>query len=146
MGKITSCSTIMLSWSSAGINGPLEIDLVSATTGDVITINSTIDLSGGATSYKWVVDAPADTYYLEGNAADFPSLVYSGNFTVSQGSDTACMDSKAAVSGSASGSATGSTTSESVTASAKPSSGSNFSSGAERVIISGFSVVGLAML
>src|SRR5271170_7443001 len=68
MGKITECSTIMLSWSSAGINGPLEIDLVSATTGDIITVDTNIDLSTGATSYKWTVAAPADTYYLEGNA------------------------------------------------------------------------------
>lgn len=140
MGKITSCSTIMLSWSSGGVDGPLEIDLVSATTGDIITVESGVDLTKGTTSYKWTVAVPADTYYLQGNAADFPSLIYSGNFTVSQGSTTNCV-SKQAVSSSASV-ASGSTKA-SATVFATPSSGATFVSGAERVIVSGLSVVGL---
>jgi hypothetical protein len=138
MGKIASCSTIMLSWSSGGIDGPLEIDLVSATTGDMTTIDPTIDLSNGTTSYKWTVDAPADTYYLQGNAQDYPSLIYSGNFTISQGS-SACIDKQASVSAVASGSAV------SATASASPSSGSTFVSGAERVIVSGTLLGSLAI-
>jgi hypothetical protein len=138
MGKITTCSTIMLSWTSGGITGPLEIDLVSATTGDMITINSSIDLSKGATSYKWTVAAPPDTYYLEGNAQDFPSLIYSGNFTVSQGTNTACMNKQA--SANATVSATTSVQ-HSATASATPSSGSTFISGTEKTIGSGLSVL-----
>src|SRR5579859_4961656 len=56
MGKTTSCFTIMLSWSSCGVGGPLEIDLVFATTGDIITVDPSIDLTKGATPYKWTVD------------------------------------------------------------------------------------------
>jgi hypothetical protein len=141
MGKITSCSTIMLSWSCGGVDGPLEIDLVSATTGDVMTVQTGIDPTK-VTSYKWTVDAPADTYYLQGNSADYPSLIYSGNFTVSQGTSTACLN-KQAVSSNAS-TATGSTKT-SATASATPSSGATFASGAERVVASGLSVVGFAI-
>jgi hypothetical protein len=142
MGKITSCSTIMLSWSSGGVDGPLEIDLVSATTGDVMTVQAGIDLTKGITSYKWTVDAPADTYYLQGNVADYPSLIYSGNFTVSQGTSTACLN-KQAVSSNAS-TATGSTKT-SAAATATPSSGATFASGAERVVVSGLSAVGFAI-
>ncbi len=142
MGKITSCSTIMLSWSSGGVDGLLEIDLVSATTGDIITVQSGIDLTKGTTSYKWTVAAPADTYYLQGNAADFPSLIYSGNFTVSLGSSTNCLN-KQAVSSSAS--AASGSAKASATASATPSSGATFVSGAERVVASGLSVAGLAI-
>jgi hypothetical protein len=147
MGKITECSTIMLSWSSAGINGPLEIDLVSATTGDIITVNSNIDLSGGAMSYKWTVAAPADIYYLEGNAADFSSLIYSGNFTVSDGTSTACLtDKQSSASGSASASGSGAAQSA-ASSTVKPSTtGSNFSSGSDRVVVSGVSIVSLAVL
>ena len=134
----------MLSWSSGGVNGPLEIDLVSASTGDIITIQSGIDLTKGTTSYKWTVAAPADTYYLQGNAADFPTLLYSGNFTVSQGSSTACVN-KQAVSSSASVAAASGSAKASATASATPSSGATFVSGAERVVVSRLSVVGLVI-
>jgi hypothetical protein len=144
MGKITTCSTVMLSWTSGGVSGPLEIDLVSCTTGDIITIDSAIDLSKGATSYKWTVAAPADTYYLQGNAADFASLLYSGNFTVSKGSNTACVDKQVSSSAIANGS--GVAVKQSATASASPSTGSTFVSGAERVIISGSTIVSLAIL
>jgi hypothetical protein len=143
MGKIVSCSTIMLSWSSGGITGPLEIDLVSATTGDMTTIDPSIDLSNGTTSYKWTVDAPADTYYLQGNAQDYASLIYSGNFTISQGS-TACENKQATESGS--GMASGSAAGQSTTAIASPSTtGSTFVSGAERVFISGSLIVSLVI-
>lgn len=144
MGKITSCSTIMLSWTSGGVDGPLEIDLVSASTGDIITVQSGINPSK-TTSYKWTVAVPADTYYLQGNAADFPSLIYSGNFTVSQGSSTNCVNKQAGSSSSASA-ASGSDVKQSATASATPSSGSTLVSGAERVVVSGLSFVGLAVL
>jgi hypothetical protein len=146
MGKITECSTIMLSWSSAGIKGPLEIDLVSATTGDIITVDSNIDPST-TQSYKWTVAAPADTYYLEGNAADFSSLIYSGNFTVSDGTSTACMNDKQPSASGSSSVASGSAASQSVpTVTVKPSTtGSTFSSGAGRVAVPGMSVVSFIM-
>jgi hypothetical protein len=146
MGKITTCSTIMLSWSSGGVSGPLEIDLVSCTTGDIITIDSDIDLSKGATSYKWTVAAPVDTYYLQGNAADFPTLLYSGNFTVSKGSSTACVDKQVSSSAIASASGSGTAAKQSATAAATPSTGATFVSGAERVMISGFTIISLAIL
>ena len=146
MGKITECSTIMLSWSSAGINGPLEIDLVSATTGDIITVDTNIDPST-TQSYKWTVAAPADTYYLEGNAADFPSLIYSGNFTVSDGTNTACMSDKQASASGSSSAASGSAASQSMaTVTVKPSTtGSTFSSGAGRFAVSGISIIGFVV-
>jgi hypothetical protein len=139
MGKITTCSTIVLSWTSGGVSGPLELDLVSATSGDVVTIDSGIYL-GNQTSYKWLVDVPADTYYIEGNAADLSYLVYTGNFTVSQGTST-CQSNKATSSASASGSASGSAAKATVTATASPTSGSNFSSGAGKIVVSGMSIV-----
>ena len=143
MGKITTCSTIMLSWSSGGVSGPLEIDLVSATSGDVTTIDS-IDITN-QTSYKWLVAVPADTYYLQGNAQDYPSLIYSGNFTVSQGTST-CQAKQAVSSGSASSSASGSAAKASVSSTASPSSGATFNSGAGKVMMSGMSVVGFSLL
>ena len=121
---------------------------MSATTGDIITIDSDIDLSAGATSYKWTVAAPADTYYLEGNAADFSSLIYSGNFTVSDGSNTACMDNKQASAIGSAAAASGSAAAQSTmaTVTAKPSTtGSTFSSGAGRVVVSGMSVISLVV-
>jgi len=142
MGKITTCSTIMISWSSGGVSGPFEIDVVSATSGDVITIDSNIDLTN-QTSYKWLVAVPADTYYFQGNAADLSYLVYSGNFTVSKGTTTC--QSKDTVSG-ASASASGNAAVASVTVSATPSSGATFNSGAERIMVSGASVVGLVII
>jgi len=145
MGKITECSTIELTWTSSGINGPLEIDLVSATTGDVTTITTDID-PATTTSYKWTVAASPDTYFLEGNAQDYSALIYTGNFTVSSGSNTACLTNQPSNGTSTSStSSTPSTLSVSVvTVTAKPTSGSNFASGAERVFVSGFSIVGIA--
>jgi len=95
-GKVTTWSTIMLSWSSGGITGPLEIVLVSATTGGITTIASSIDLGTGISSYKWIVSAAQDTYYLEGNAQNHTWLIYSGNFTGLSNSDSSCLASKQA--------------------------------------------------
>jgi len=149
MGKITECSTIELTWTSSGINGPLEIDLVSATTGDVTTITTDID-PATTTSYKWTVAASPDTYFLEGNAQDYSALIYTGNFTVSSGSNTACLTNNASngtsTSSTSSTSSTPSTLSVSVvTVTAKPTSGSTFASGAERVVVSGFFAAGFAI-
>lgn len=139
MGKITTCSTIVLSWTSGNLNGPLELDLVSATSGDVTVIDSSINISN-STSYKWLVNVPADTYYLEGNVADLSYLVYSGNFTVTQGS-TSCSKSASSARANTSASAAKS----SVTATASPS-GSTFNSGAGKVTVSCMSIASLAIL
>lgn len=53
---------------------------------------------------------------------------------------------KQAVSSSSASAASGSDVKQSATASATPSSGSTFVSGAERVVVSGLSFVGLAVL
>src|ERR1700737_358567 len=119
MGKIASCSTIMLSWSSGGVNGPLEIDLVSATSGNIIVVDTSIDLSSGSTTYKWIVAALPDTYYMQGNSQDFPNLIYSGNFTISKGT-TACINKQAVE--SVGGMASGSAVKQSATASVSPPS------------------------
>ena len=126
----------MLSWSSGGVNGPLEIDLVSATSGNIIVVDTSIDLSSGSTTYKWIVAALPDTYYMQGNSQDFPNLIYSGNFTISKGT-TACINKQAVE--SVGGMASGSAVKQSATASISPPS--TIVSGAGRAIISGFSIV-----
>lgn len=134
----------MLSWSSGGITGDLEIDLVSATTGDMTVVNASIDLGSGVTSYKWTVAAEPDTYYLEGNAADYPSLIYSGNFTVSAGSDKSCLSDKTSTSASASA-AGSSGASATASQTAKATSGSNFDSGSDRIVVPGLGLLGIGV-
>jgi hypothetical protein len=146
MGKIATCSTIILSWSSSGITGPLEIDVVSATTGDVTTVTSSVDLGSSVTSYKWIVAVEPDTYYLEGNAQNYPSLVYSGNFTVSAGSDSSCLSNKQASSPSGVGGSAHSGSSAVGTNTATPLNGSTFSSGSDRSVAWGISLLGIGVL
>jgi len=130
MGKITTGSTIILSWSAGGITGPLEIYLVSATTGDITTITSSIDLGTGVYSYKWIVTAALDTYYLEGNAQTYPSLVYASNFIVSSHSDSSCPANKQGADPIGAG-GSAAAASQSV----KPSRGSTFNSGSDRIVV-----------
>jgi hypothetical protein len=146
MGKITTCSTIMLSWSSGGITGDLEIDLVSATTGDMTVVNASIDLGSGITSYKWTVAAEPDVYYLEGNAADYPSLIYSGNFTVSAGSDTSCLSDKETSTSASASAAASSGTSATASQTAKATTGSNFDSGSDRIVVPSLGFLGIGVL